>query len=158
MSLPEGIAIGVVILPVAPLLRADREPRIDGAGNRAADVTLGIGFVETAIGQRHPGGKLVCGPVRNIVDGPARGVLTKQGALRPFQHLDALQVERHTFAHPCERKWNLVGVNANSGRDCDGLVVSTYSAQSIDRCSVATFGEREARPDLREIRGARNAL
>src|SRR6266851_8628351 len=93
MAPPERIVVCIVILPIAPLFRANREPRINGADNRAADVTLGISFVETAISQRAPGGKMVGGPVRNIVDGPTCGVLTKQGALRPFQHLDALQVE-----------------------------------------------------------------
>src|SRR6266850_194987 len=158
MAPPEPIVVCIVILPIAPLFRANREPRIDGAENRAADVALGISFVETAISQRAPGGNVVRGPVRNIVDGPTCGVLAKQGALRPFQHLDALQIEGYPFTHPCEREWNLVGINANSGRDCDRLVVSADSAQSIDRRTVGAFGKRESWHNLREIRGARYAL
>src|ERR1700692_4948863 len=143
MALPERIValrertiVCIVILPIAPLFRANRDPRINGAGNRAADVALGISFIETAISERAPGVKVVRGPVRNIVDGPACGVLTEQRALRSFQHLDALQVEGHSFTHPCEREWNLVGINADSGRDCDCLVVSAYSAPRIDRRTV----------------------
>jgi choline dehydrogenase len=45
-----------------------------------------------------------------------------------------------------------------SGRDCDCLVVGAYSAQSIDRRTVGAFGKRESWHNLREIRGARNAL
>src|SRR5579863_4694258 len=103
MALAELIAVCIVVLPIAPLFRSNREPCINGIDYGAADVTLRIGFIEAAIGHRSSGGKMVGGPVRNVVDCPTGGVLTKQGALWPFQHLDALQVERHPFSHPCER-------------------------------------------------------
>src|ERR1700722_13281086 len=108
MALAERIAVCIVILPIAPLFRSNREACINGIDHGAADVTLRIGFIEAAIGHRTPSGKVVGGPVRNVVDRPTCGVLTKQGALWSFEHLDALQVERHPFGHPCEREWNLV--------------------------------------------------
>ena len=86
---------GVEVLDVAVgLFLHPRQARLQPVGDRAGDRTLDVEVLIAARAHGQVRLEVPGGLVGDELDGAAGGVAAEQGALRPAQHLDPLQVEQ----------------------------------------------------------------
>ncbi len=124
-------------------------------------VEIGVQASARACGQGDPAAVLVARLARDDVDGATDGIAPVQGALRPAQHFDALDVcEAPVLAHlPAEVDAVHVYADARVGRN--QVVLQADAADEgvgRRRMSSREAGDIQVRNELADVRQVRDAL
>ena len=142
----------VALLPAfTAAIPARRQTRLERVRKGSAQVTFHRGPFERAVAHvdtaLEPVGRLG----GDIVDRPARRVLTEQDSLRTLQHLDTFEVETREPGKRGKRQRHLVDVHRDVRVCSKSRLVEADAPQRINGGVVAALREGQTRHDHGEI-------